>query len=210
MRGGFKNATFVEAGKRLRELGALEPFQPGYLATKHAESSGMFGDGKAAMDLMGQWLLGMREPELDQWRVARFDKDIVTQPGVPNRAWRQGQGGTDTLGGVNGWLVGKSAPPGRRSTSSSSLVQAKYAQEAAENAAYIPVVYGSEAAFTDPLFKRLASDLATTTYHQTYFEQDLGPAVGRVINDVSVAVAAGEMTPELRRPLGFKKAADQQ
>ncbi len=60
--GGFKNATFVEAGKRLRELGALEPFQPGYLTTKHAESSGMFGDGKAAMDLMGQWLLGYAGP----------------------------------------------------------------------------------------------------------------------------------------------------
>ena len=27
--GGFKNATFVEAGKRLHELAALEPFQPG-------------------------------------------------------------------------------------------------------------------------------------------------------------------------------------
>ena len=34
--GGFKNPTFVEAGKRLRELAALEPFQPGYLSTKHA------------------------------------------------------------------------------------------------------------------------------------------------------------------------------
>src|SRR5208282_6569590 len=29
--GGFKNATFVGAGKRLHELAALEPFQPGYL-----------------------------------------------------------------------------------------------------------------------------------------------------------------------------------
>ena len=27
--GGFKNATFVEAGKRLRSSRALEPFQPG-------------------------------------------------------------------------------------------------------------------------------------------------------------------------------------
>ena len=54
----------------------------------------------------------------------------------------------------------------------------------------------AEASFTNPLFKRLASDLAATTYHQNYFDQDLGPSVGRVINDVSVSVAAGEMTPE--------------
>ena len=51
--GGFKNATFVEAGKRLRELAALEPFQPGYLRRLTRQSSGIFGDGKAAMDLMG-------------------------------------------------------------------------------------------------------------------------------------------------------------
>src|SRR6201986_3024097 len=52
--GGFKSATFVEAGKRLRELGALDPFQPGYLATKHAESAGLFGGGKGGQDLTGQ------------------------------------------------------------------------------------------------------------------------------------------------------------
>ena len=38
--GGFKNETFVEAGKRLRELAALEPFQPGYLTTKHTRIGG--------------------------------------------------------------------------------------------------------------------------------------------------------------------------
>ncbi|MBV8796126.1 MAG: carbohydrate ABC transporter substrate-binding protein, partial [Hyphomicrobiales bacterium] len=61
----------------------------------------------------------------------------------------------------------------------------------------------------DPLFKRLANDLATTTYHQNYFDQDLGPAVGRVINDVSVSVAAGEMTPEAAAA-AIQEAADQQ
>jgi raffinose/stachyose/melibiose transport system substrate-binding protein len=203
--GGFKNATFVEAGKRLRELGALEPFQPGYLATKHAESSGMFGDGKAAMDLMGQWLLGMQAPNSTSGKgLAAEDIGILSFPIVSG-----GKGkATDTLGGVNGWLVSKSAPP-EAVDFLKFFSQAKYANEAAANAAYIPVVKGSEAAFTDPLFKRLAGDLATTTYHQNYFDQDLGPAVGRVINDVSVAVAAGEMTPEAAAA-AIQEAADQQ
>jgi raffinose/stachyose/melibiose transport system substrate-binding protein len=115
---------------------------------------------------------------------------------------------TDTLGGVNGWLVSKSAPP-EAVDFLKFFNQAKYADEAAAAAAYIPVVKGSEAAFTDPLFKRLAADLATTTYHQNYFDQDLGPAVGRVINDASVAVAAGEMTPEAAAA-AIQEAADQQ
>ena len=106
--GGFKNATFVEAGKRLHELAALEPFQPGYLSTSHAQSAGIFGDGKAAMDLMGQWLLGMQGPSSTSGKgLAEEDIGILSFPVVTG-----GKGkATDTLGGINGWLVSKSAPP---------------------------------------------------------------------------------------------------
>ena len=82
--GGFKNATFVEAGKRLRELAALEPFQPGYLSTSHAQSAGMFGDGKAAMDLMGQWLLGMQAPNSASGKgLPEDDIGILSFPTMP-------------------------------------------------------------------------------------------------------------------------------
>ena len=203
--GGFKNPTFVEAGKRLRELAALEPFQPGWLSTKHAELSGIFGDGKAAMDLMGQWLLSMQGPNSTNGKgLAEDDIGILSFPLVPG-----GKGkATDTLGGVNGWLVSKSAPP-EAVDFLKFFSQEKYAKETAEKAAYIPVFKGSDAWFTDPLFKRLASDLAKTTYHQNYFDQDLGPSVGRVINDVSVSVAAGQMTPEAAAA-AIQDAADQQ
>jgi raffinose/stachyose/melibiose transport system substrate-binding protein len=203
--GGFKNATFVEAGKRLHELAALEPFQPGYLSTSHAQSAGIFGDGKAAMDLMGQWLLGMQGPNATNGKgLAPEDIGILSFPVIEG-----GKGkATDTLGGINGWLVSKSAPP-EAVDFLKFFSQAKYAKEAAEKAAYIPVVKGSETEFTDPLFKRLADDLSKTTYHQNYFDQDLGPSVGRVINDVSVAVAAGQMTPEAAAA-AIQEAADQQ
>jgi raffinose/stachyose/melibiose transport system substrate-binding protein len=203
--GGFKNATFVEAGKRLHELAALEPFQPGYLSTSHAQSAGIFGDGKAAMDLMGQWLLGMQGPNATNGKgLAPEDIGILSFPVIEG-----GKGkATDTLGGINGWLVSKSAPP-EAIDFLKFFSQEKYAEEAAEKAAYIPVVKGSEAEFTDPLFKRLADDLSKTTYHQNYFDQDLGPSVGRVINDVSVAVAAGQTTPEAAAA-AIQEAADQQ
>jgi raffinose/stachyose/melibiose transport system substrate-binding protein len=203
--GGFKNATFVEAGKRLRELAALEPFQPGYLSTKHAESAGIFGDGKAAMDLMGQWFLSMQGPNSTSGKgVAAEDIGILSFPVLPG-----GKGkASDTLGGINGWLVSKSAPP-EAVDFLKFFSQKKYGDEIAAKAAYIPVNKGSEASFTDPLFKRLADDLAKTTYHQNYFDQDLGPSVGRVINDVSVAVAAGQQTPEAAAA-AIQEAAEQQ
>jgi len=197
--------VFVEAGKRLRELAALEPFQPGYLSTSHTQSSGIFGDGKAAMDLMGQWLLQMQGPNSASGKgLPEEDIGILSFPVVPG-----GKGkATDTLGGINGWLVTKTAPP-EAVDFLKFFSQAKYAQEAAAHGGYIPVVKGSEASIADPLVKHLAGDLVATTYHQNYFDQDLGPSVGRVINDASVAVAAGEMTPEAAAA-AIQEAADQQ
>ncbi len=51
---------------------------------------------------------------------------------------------TDTLGGVNGWLVTKTAPP-EAVDFLKFFSQAKYAKEAAATGAYIPVVKGAEA-----------------------------------------------------------------
>ena len=203
--GGFKSAAFVEAGKRLHELGALDPFQPGYLQTSHAQSAGVFGDGKAAMDLMGQWFLGMQGPNSASGKgIAAEDIGILSFPTVPG-----GKGkATDTLGGINGFLVTKTAPP-ETVDFLKFFSQEKYAEEAAATGAYIPVVKGASKVITDPLQKRLADDLAATTFHQNYFDQDLGPSVGRVINDISVAVAAGQMTPEAAAA-ALQEAAEQQ
>ncbi len=203
--GGFKNPTFVEAGKRLRELAALEPFQPGWLTTKHAESTGIFGDGKAAMELMGEWFIGMQAPSSASGKgQPEADIGIFSFPTLPG-----GKGkATDTLGGVNGFLVTKTAPP-EAVDFLKFFSQEKYAKDAAAAGAYIPVYASAEASIKDPLVKQVAAELSATTYHQNFFDQDLGPSVGRVINDISVAVAAGEMTPEAAAA-AIQDAADQQ
>jgi raffinose/stachyose/melibiose transport system substrate-binding protein len=190
--GGFKNPTFVEAGKRLQELAALQPFQPGYASTTHPQSSGVFGDGKAAMDLMGSWLLGMQGQNSSNGKgLAETDIGVLPFPTVSGGKGEIG----DTLGGVHAFLVTKTAPP-EAVDFLKFFSQKKYAEEAAAAGAYIPVVTGTEGGIKDPLVKEIAEILAKTKYHQNFFDQDLGPSVGRVINDVSVNVAASKMTPE--------------
>lgn len=115
---------------------------------------------------------------------------------------------TDTLGGVHGFLATKSTP--REAVDFLKFFsQEKYAKEAAAGGGYIPIYKGAATAITDPLFRQIADILSHTTYHQNFFDQDLGPSVGRVINDVSVSVAEGRITPEAAAA-AIQAAADQQ
>jgi len=68
--------------------------------------------------------------------------------------------------------------------------QEKYAKEAAEKGAYIPAYKAATRGEGTLLVKQLAAELAATTYHQNFFDQDLGlRSVGH--HDVSVAVRQG-------------------
>jgi raffinose/stachyose/melibiose transport system substrate-binding protein len=190
--GGFKAATFVEAGKRLRELAALEPFQAGYIGTSHTQAEGMFGDGKGAMQLMGEWTLSSQASNAADGKGQPIDNiGVLPFPLVPG-----GKGAaTDVLGGINGFLVTKGAPK-ETVAFLKFFSQDKYQKEVAAKGYNIPVVKGTESAIENPVVKLLAAQLAASTYHQNFFDQDLGPSVGRVVNDISAAVAAGEMKPE--------------
>ncbi len=64
----------------------------------------------------------------------------------------------------------------------------------------IPVAVGAPDGVTNPLLHRSAEQLAHSTWHQNFFDQDLGPSVGRVVNDVSVDIVSGQMSPAGRRP----------
>jgi len=189
---GFKNDVFVQAGVKLKELADLAPFQDGWLATTHNEAEGLFGDGKGAMQLMGSWLVNAQKNNAADGKGLPEDKiGILSFPLVEG-----GKGlKTDTLGGINGWLITKGSPP-EAIDFVKLLLTHKYQDVLAEKGLYISSVLGTDKLITNPLNKRMAGDLADSTYHQIFFDQDLGPSVGRVVNDISVAVAAGDMSPE--------------
>ena len=189
--GGFTAPAFVEAGEKLKQLADLEPFQEGWLATMHLPGAGLWGDGKGAFQLMGSWLLNtQRNNAADGVGIAPEKIGVLSFPVVEG-----GKGAkTDTLGGINGWLVTEGSPP-EAIEFAKFLLTPKYQDIAAEKSLYIPSVVESTAKISVPLTKRMADDLAASTWHQIFLDQDLGPSVGRVVNDISVAVAAGEMSP---------------
>ena len=102
---------------------------------------------------------------------------------------------SDTLGGLNGWLVTKGSP-----TEAVAFLKffsrPELQREAAARGFYIPVVQGTQDAIQNPFLRRIAENLARSKYHQIFYDQMLGPSVGAVVNDVSADIAAKVMTPK--------------
>jgi raffinose/stachyose/melibiose transport system substrate-binding protein len=189
--GGFTSAPFVAAGQFLKQLADLKPFQDGFLGASFASMLGNFGDGRAAMTLSFSGTYARQaQAAADGKGLARDNVGLIAFPTVPG-----GKGlATDTMGGINAWLMSRNAPP-LTADFLDLLTSVKYQTLTAATGVYLPAVPAANAAITDPLLKLAADELARSTYHQNYFDQDLGPDVGRVVNDQTTALVAGSATP---------------
>lgn len=189
---GFLDPAIIKAGEDLAELGKLEPFQPGYLGATWPQTLGVFGDGKAAM------ILGFENTEANQRKNAGDGKGLSPEnigrfnfPAVEGGAGKV----TDTLGGLNGWAVTKKASK-EAIDFLAFLTNAENERSMAKAAMLLPVAVGADDGVTNSLLAQSAKQLAASTWHQNYFDQDLGAAVGRVVNDVSVEIVSGQMSSQ--------------
>jgi len=189
---GFAAATFVKAGEQFRQLVDLEPFQPGFLGATFPQSSGQFGDGKGAMVLQGNFMLNsMRANSADKKGLA---DDKLGWFAFPTTTAGKGDA-SDTLGGLNGWLVTKGSPK-QAVDFLEYFSRPEFQREAAARGFYIPVAKGAQDAISNPILRRIAENIGRSKYHQIFYDQMLGPSVGAVVNDVSTDIAAKIMTPK--------------
>ncbi len=188
---GFAGTTFVRAGELFKQLADLKPFQAGYLAATYPQSAGQFGDGKGAMMLMLNGLLGaMKSNSADKVGIPDDKLGWFPFPAVSG-----GKGDpSDTLGGLNGWLVTKGSPK-EAADFLKFFSEAENQRQAAERGFYIPIVVGTQEAIKNPILRQLAENVAKSKYHQIFYDQALGPSVGAVVNDISAELAAGRMKP---------------
>ena len=189
---GFADTTFVKAGETFKQLVDLKPFQPGFLGVTYPQSAGQFGDGKGAMMLMLNGLLNsMRANSADKRGIPEDKLGWFAFPTVSG-----GKGDpSDTLGGLNGWLVTKGSP--KETVDFLRFFSEPENQRiAAERGFYIPVVKGTQDAIKHPILRQLAENVANSKYHQIFYDQMLGPSVGAVVNDISADLAGGRIKPE--------------
>ncbi len=188
--GSFTAQCFVDAGKKLQELIALQPFQAGFLGASHDVMQGTFGNGKAAMELSGQWA-----PSSEAGQAA--DKKGVANLGFFNFPAVEGGAGaaTDAMGGGNGFALGKNASP-EAVDFVKYLTAVDQQKRVAEIAAGIPVVKGGEAGLKDPNMILVQQGFAAASYFQLYYDQYMPAAMGSIINDATAGLYAGTKTPE--------------
>ena len=189
--GKFTDPPFVQAGQKLVDLTKLGPFEEGFLGAKQTDGAALVGNGKAAMELMGQW-----GPSVEA-------SSSVSKQGIgdklgtaPFPVVEGGAGaGTDVLGGGNGYAVGKNAPD-------ATVDFLKFITNVQNNAtlaatgAIVPTAIGADSGITDPLMKMVKGIVDKAGYFQLYLDQFYSPAVGSAINDNVQQIFAGTMTPD--------------
>jgi raffinose/stachyose/melibiose transport system substrate-binding protein len=192
--GDFNVPAFIEAGEEIQRLVEMEPFQPGFLATPWDGAdgeAGFMGSGQAAMDLMGQWAPGAFENSSPDGEGLGDDLGWFPFP-----AFDGGEGGpNDVLGGTDGFVVGKDAPP-EAVEFLEYLTAPEQAARAAATDTILPVTVGSEDAVTDPNQLMVLEGLLAADFAQLYLDQYYTPEIGSAVNDAVQSLFAGESGPE--------------
>jgi raffinose/stachyose/melibiose transport system substrate-binding protein len=191
----FDRECVIEAGQKVLDLVALEPFQEGYLAAgwdaPGGESETMANEG-AAMDLMGQWAPGAFASKLEladaseiPWTLswAQFP-EVAGGAGVP----------TEGFGGVDGFVVAADAPP--ETVDFLKYIVSPDVQRQLSVNQPLPANRNAADAVTDPNQQAVFEGLSESTFLQQYLDQFFTPEVGNQINDQTALLFAAATTPE--------------
>lgn len=188
----FAGEAFVRAGEELKRLADLKPFQPGFMAAGYGESAGLFGDYKAAIHLMGDWDYNFQAQQaVNKEGVVDADLGFMNFPTLDG-----GKGaGTDTLGGINGFAFAKGAKPEAAKWLDFFLSEESQTK-LAEIDQIIPVAKGADKGLTNPFKQKISQTISQAQWHQVFFDQALGADVGGVVNDISVGIVNGDVSPQ--------------
>jgi raffinose/stachyose/melibiose transport system substrate-binding protein len=190
--GGFEGEVFQKSGELFKQLVDLQPFQNGFLGFKNPQAVGYFGDGKAAMVLaISSWYATQRSLSASKQGISDDNLgwfDFPMPPGAKGEP-------TDTLGGVNGWLITKGAP--KEAVEFVKFFISKDVQtRLAQNNYLIPTFKGADSGIGAQFLRNVAQNIGRSNYHQNFYDQALGPSVGRVVNDATAEIAGGSMSPK--------------
>jgi len=191
----FDDPCFVKAGQDLKAFIDTKPFQNNFIATPGqndpTSANGMLANGKAAMELMGDWNRGTLDTVAED--KAALGKFIgwFPMPAIANSAGDP----KASLGGGDGFACAKNAPA-ECVEFLKYIVSLEVQKEYAALNIGLPVAKGSESVIADTALKSILEATANTTYLQLWLDTAFGSTVGNAMNDAIVAIFAGSGSPE--------------
>jgi raffinose/stachyose/melibiose transport system substrate-binding protein len=191
--GKFTDPPFVKAGEDLKQLVDLQPFQEGFLGATYPDSEAVMGNGKAAMEVMGQWSINVQKSSSASGKGLGDDLGWFPFPMVEG-----GKGDpTDAFGGGDGFAVGKNAPDA--TVDFLKFLSSKENQIAGVKvgATNPPVVKGADVDIqNDPILSAILKVRDNAKYFQLYYDQFLPPAVAQAVLDATESIFAGTGSPQ--------------
>jgi len=189
--GNWNTDACIKAGQAVQALNKLDPYQAGYKSAVYNDEAAAVGNGKAAMELMGQWAPSVQKDQSANKtglgdKLGWFAFPVVT--GGAGAA-------TDGVGGGNGIAVSKNAPPEAVDFLKFFMDKENQTKLNTDNVGLSTTV-GTESAIADPNLQAVLAGRGAATFMQLYLDQATSPAMGQAINDATVALFLGQSTPE--------------
>jgi raffinose/stachyose/melibiose transport system substrate-binding protein len=186
----LKDPCFAKAGQAMQQFIATKPFEAGFLGIAAQQgagsSAGMVGNGKAAMELQGDWEPGTIEP-------LTSDKAILSKLGwfpFPSVPGGQGAPGA-TLGGGDGFSCSTKA--GKYCALFLQYIDSLPVQKKVAAAAVgLPANPAAASAITTPGLKTAVAYEKKTPFLQTYFDVAFPVNVGTALDTAIANFFAGQ------------------
>ena len=184
---GFAAEPFQQAGAEFQRLADLMPFETEFMDVNDGVATQMMAEGQAAMIVTGNWRIQRMSwswpggPQAMQAQLAALPFPTIGD--LPQDGM--------TYGGADGFAVAEEAPDIaveflRR------LTAIDVQEEMTRVASAIPSLSGADLAIDRPFLRAAADTLLTSTYHQLFYDQALGPEAGEVLNDGLYQVVLGQ------------------
>ncbi len=194
--GDWNTDACKAAGDEVVKLNALSPYQDGYKSATYDNEAAAVGNGKAAMELMGQWAPGVEANNSADGKGLGDDLGWFAFPGVEG-----GKGDpTDGVGGGNGIAVGKDAPAEAidflKFFSSVPNAQKIMDPDETGNSMGLSPVKGTDGSVLPATLQMVLAGVNNAKHIQLYLDQATDSAMGTAINKATVALFLGASTPE--------------
>jgi raffinose/stachyose/melibiose transport system substrate-binding protein len=188
--GDWNTDACTKAGDEVVKLNALNPYQDGYKSADYNAEAAAVGNGKAAMELMGQWAPSV---QMDQSADKKGLGDKLGWFAFPTVTGGAGAA-TDGVGGGNGIAVGVNAPP-EAIDFLKFFSSVENGNKLNTDNVGLSTVVGTESTVTDPNLKAVLAGRGNATFMQLYLDQATSGALSQAFNDATIALFLGESTP---------------